>query len=337
MALISFAPLRIPLKRRIQTLAVLFGVFIAFLAHVTGLVLWLVLFLSKYWPIAIFYATIIIVFDRDRPSQGGRRFSVIRNLAIWRYFCDYFPIKLVKTAHLDGNKNYIFGFHPHGIITAGAFGNFATEGTDFSHVFPGIKPYLLTLKILFKFPFFRDFFMGFGICDVSKASIRRICEASTGGNAAIIIIGGAAESLDAHPGSCTLTLKDRKGFIRMALQTGANLVPVYSFGENELYNQANNPRGSLLRRLQDRIRRWLTFAPVLFYGRGIFQYNFGFLPFRRKITTVVGAPIQVVKRSNPTPAEVNRLHQLYVKRLKELFDRHKNEHSDYPNATLEIL
>ena len=66
----------------------------------------------------------------------------------------------------------------------------------------------------------------------------------------------------------------------------AQLVPVYSFGENNIYNQVNNPRGSFLRGLQDRIRRWLNFAPVLFYGRGIFQYSFGFLPFRRKITTV---------------------------------------------------
>ena len=66
----------------------------------------------------------------------------------------------------------------------------------------------------------------------------------------------------------------------------ACLVPVFSFGENELYKQVLNPRGSFLRRIQDRVRRWLTFAPVIFYGRGIFQYNFGFLPFRRRITTV---------------------------------------------------
>ena len=66
----------------------------------------------------------------------------------------------------------------------------------------------------------------------------------------------------------------------------ACLVPVFSFGENELYKQVLNPRGSFLRRIQDQVRGWLTFAPVIFYGRGIFQYNFGFLPFRRKITTV---------------------------------------------------
>ena len=62
--------------------------------------------------------------------------------------------------------------------------------------------------------------MSFGICDVSKESIINICTKQGGGNAAIIVVGGAAESLDAHPGSTTLTLKDRKGFVRMAIMTG---------------------------------------------------------------------------------------------------------------------
>ena len=146
MALISFAPLCIPLRRRIQTFAVLLGVFLAFLAHALGLLTWILLFFSNLWPISVIYASIVILFDRNTPSKGGRRLWFIRQSCIWRYFCDYFPIKLVKTAHLDRTKNYICGFHPHGIITAGAFGNFGTEGSGFSQMFPGIKPYLLTLN-----------------------------------------------------------------------------------------------------------------------------------------------------------------------------------------------
>ena len=146
MTLISFAPLRIPFRRRIETFAVLIGVFIAFFAHATGIVVWLLLFLSSFWPIAILYALFVLLFDRDISSEGGRRLSFVRNSCLWKYFCQYFPLNLVKTSHLDKSKNYLFGFHPHGIISAGAFGNFGTEGNDFSKLFPGIKPYLLTLK-----------------------------------------------------------------------------------------------------------------------------------------------------------------------------------------------
>ena len=62
--------------------------------------------------------------------------------------------------------------------------------------------------------------LALGFCDVSKKSIEHLCGKPEGGNAAIIVVGGAAESLDARPGSFTLTIKNRKGFIRMALKTG---------------------------------------------------------------------------------------------------------------------
>lgn len=59
-----------------------------------------------------------------------------------------------------------------------------------------------------------------GLCDVSKESIEHILTRQGPGNAVVIVVGGAAESLDAHPGSYTLTLKDRKGFAKIALRTG---------------------------------------------------------------------------------------------------------------------
>lgn len=52
-------------------------------------------------------------------------------------------------------------------------------------------------------------------------------------------IGGAEEALEARPGHNVLTLRHRKGFIKVALQTGAQLVPMYSFGENNLFYQVS--------------------------------------------------------------------------------------------------
>lgn len=69
-------------------------------------------------------------------------------------------------------------------------------------------------------------------------------------------------------------------------QRRAHLVPSFSFGENEVYDQVDNPRGSKLRTFQDYLRKFIGLAPVLLKGRGIFQYTFGFIPNRRPITTV---------------------------------------------------
>ena len=66
----------------------------------------------------------------------------------------------------------------------------------------------------------------------------------------------------------------------------SSLVPVFAFGENDLFNQVSNPPGSWLRNMQDRIQKKIAFAPVFFYGRGIFQYTFGLLPHRRPVNVV---------------------------------------------------
>ena len=63
-------------------------------------------------------------------------------------------------------------------------------------------------------------------------------------------------------------------------------MPCFSFGENDIYDQAPNPKGSLLRNIQERLRKICGFASPIFQGRGIFQYSFGLLPQRRPINTV---------------------------------------------------
>lgn len=66
----------------------------------------------------------------------------------------------------------------------------------------------------------------------------------------------------------------------------AHLVPVFSFGENELFKQVANPRGSWLRTVQEKLQKIMGFALPLFHARGVFQYSFGLIPFRQPIHTV---------------------------------------------------
>lgn len=72
-----------------------------------------------------------------------------------------------------------------------------------------------------------------GCGSVSKRSCANVLSQGPG-SAIAIVIGGAAESLSAHPGTADLTLKKRFGFVKMAIREGADLVPVFSFGENDV-------------------------------------------------------------------------------------------------------
>lgn len=96
---------------------------------------------------------------------------------------------------------------------------FATESTGFSEYYPDIVPHLLTLASNFRMPFYRDILLALGICSVSKQSCSNILKAGPG-QAITIVVGGAAESLSARPGTADLTLRKRLGFIKIAIQHG---------------------------------------------------------------------------------------------------------------------
>ncbi|KAM8835953.1 2-acylglycerol O-acyltransferase 3b [Synchiropus picturatus] len=304
-------------KECVEALSVLQWVLTFLFMGVGCIILLVALMFTWLWPISALCFTWLVI-DWDTPERGGRRSAFVRKWKVWEHFRDYFPIKLVKTAELDPKKNYILGCHPHGIMCAGGFSCFSTEGSGFAEAFPGIRSTLAILAGLFKIPIFRDYIMSAGLCPVSKPSLTHLLSKSGAGNAVVIVIGGAAESLASAPGMNTVVMKQRKGFVRLALEFGADLVPVYSFGENELFKQVIFSEGTIGRRLQDLFKKVMGFAPCLFVGERL-----ALLPYKTPITTVVGRPISVPKRITPTEQEVDHYHGLYMEALTKLFHEHK--------------
>ena len=70
----------------------------------------------------------------------------MKNWCLLRYFKDFFPAKLVKTADLDPGQSYLICSHPHGILCYGAFTAFGTNYLQFDKIFPGIESHIITLK-----------------------------------------------------------------------------------------------------------------------------------------------------------------------------------------------
>ena len=61
------------------------------------------------------------------------------------------------------------------------------------------------------------------------------------------------------------------------------------------YFQMANAPGSYVRWFEETCIGAFGFAPMLFFGRGIFQYNWGIVPYRIPINVVIGKPIAVDK------------------------------------------
>lgn len=191
--------------------------------------------------------------------------------------------------------------------------------------------------------------MSFGVCSASANSLTTLLQQSNDpndesnqdgytSNGVGLVVGGAQESFYALPNTYKCVLKHRKGFVRIALKTGASLVPSISFGENDLFEIINYKPGSWGRLIQDTFKRITKVAPVHFNGRGYLQYDYGIIPRRQKVTTVIGAPINVDKNSTPTEEEVDKIHDLFCTQLKELFETHKSKYvEDCDKVQLEII
>ncbi|PFH55886.1 hypothetical protein XA68_17446 [Ophiocordyceps unilateralis] len=149
------------------------------------------------------------------------------------------------------------------------------------------------------------------------------------GRAVTIVIGGARESLEAEPGTLRLILKSRKGFVKMALRTGADLVPAIGFGENDLYDQLSPRTHPMVRKLQMLVLRLFKFTIPAVHGRGLLNYDVGLMPYRRPVNIVMGKPIEVQEShgTQPSQADINRFHSLYVDEVERLFEAYKDQFS----------
>ena len=152
----------------------------------------------------------------------------------------YFSHKLITNEDvvLNPKKNYLFGCFPHGIFPVGPF---ATLVDGYQATYPNHRTYLTALDIQFWLPFIRELFLSVGSVSISGPSIKYLLGNENGGNIVSIVIGGADEAQYSRPGKYKIILNKRKGFVKMALQTGCSLVPVISFGETDVFDQFTFP------------------------------------------------------------------------------------------------
>ena len=254
----------------------------------------------------------------DSPTSGGRPVPVIRRAYFWQYFRDYFPIQVIKqraTFSFTASESYMIGYHPHGVSGLGAFGAFGGRYAELDKIFPGIELFGCTLESNFHIPILREFLLAMGGVSVSEKSIKAVL-ARGPGNAVVVVPGGAAEALHAKPGSHELTLKKRTGFFRIAIETGSHLVPVYAFGENEIFDQVCHY--PLVSYFNAWMVRKLGFFLPLYSGSGAVPLNP--VPKRSPIITVIGQPIHVSKKECPTRQDIEDLKCKYIKELCQIFD-----------------
>ncbi|KAJ2748225.1 diacylglycerol O-acyltransferase 1 [Coemansia sp. BCRC 34490] len=272
-------------------------------------------FVYIWWlriPICAYVAFCFV--DPAIDNGIGRQVERVRRLWVWKHINAYFRVRMVVEQKLDPAHNYVFGVSPHGILCFTGQILMASQHSGIDDALEGITFHTAALHHVMKVPLFREYLLAIGVISSSRNSIRR-CLARGNGHSVGIIIGGAKESLYTNRGSRKLILKNRKGFVREAIMAGAPLVPVFVFGENDIFQQLDHP---VLRRVQRWLQHRMKFAIPVFYGR------FGFfVPRRTSPTVIFGRPIFVQKSESPSFDEINKAHAAYLVELHRIYNKYR--------------
>jgi 2-acylglycerol O-acyltransferase 2 len=262
------------------------------------------------WLLVLALPYLYTYIDLSELHQG-RKSPWFGTWRIWYYLRDYFSLRLIKTADLDPHKTYIFAAHPHGILPFGGMMNMSADLTGFTELFPGIERRGLAASFTFYIPLYRDFLLAAGICDAARYTARGLLER---GISIYLVPGGATEALYSSPDEDTLVLRKRLGFVRLALQYGASIVPVFSFNETNSFSQFST-QNQCLNRIKAQFQAIFGLSLPLIKN---------IIPRRIPITSVCGKPLELPKIPEPTDEEVRRYLDLYIRELETLYENYKH-------------
>lgn len=222
----------------------------------------------------------------------------------------------MRSAALSPDELYVFGYHPHGIMPLTVF--WLRIGSAWERSFPGVSFSPLTASVMHLVPVMRDILQWMGGREVSRESIQLALRSRTN---CLLIPGGQAEMMESSSAIDEIVLVTRHtGFIKLAMQERAKLVPVLSIGEVDLLDNVSIPK----------VQRW--FLKRIGFAAPFNPYGRWYLPIPRPaaVTVVVGKPVTVAvpgvaapASTSPSDADLKRAMIDYFGEIQRIFDRHQ--------------
>jgi hypothetical protein len=158
---------------------------------------------------------------------------------------------------IDQGKSFLFAAQPHGVLSYTGMCSAVDNPNDCLSVPTAAA------SIVLRTPLLKNLMGIFNLVDASAHNIKRIFKDR---GCVLIYIGGIAELFKSCREEERLYLANRKGFIKLALREGVDVVPVYLFGNTSVLSVLKHgPLAALSRRLQASLTlfwgKWLLPIP----------------------------------------------------------------------------
>jgi len=285
---------------------------------ISGMAVAYALWRARLGALVLLYAN-WMVWD-PRPYEVNVEARKVPSWLMWlpKFLGEYFDQSIVTTATIYPLQGpYIFCMHPHGV---NSFGPQAVAPQISEVVAPGVNIRHAGLRGVFYIPVFGELAIAFNTIPVIEDLMIRHLQQ---GVSLTVVVGGAAEALlCGYPEILPVIVDKRKGFVRLAVKSGARLVPCLNFGESQTFRQIRNQP---VLDFQSKLMQWFGFSiPLL-------KPNYWFAPLfpkRRRLTMVVGSPLPAVKLEETSPCfneVVNKLHTQYIDSLRRLHEENREK------------
>lgn len=215
---------------------------------------------------------------------------------------------------IRSDQTYVVGLEPHSALPSALPVMFNRFCQALPKPLRHIK--ILATSVVFHLPATRLPWYWLGIRSIDKNTFHSLLAA---GNSVCLIPGGVSECMVMQKGQEVMYLRKRTGFVRIALNHGAHLLPVFAFGQSDLYSWWRPGPPFIPQSLVEAIRKRIGFMPLMMSGR------FGTpIPHKVPMHVVFGKPIELPRIESPSDAEIRKYLDLYIAAMEGICENHKH-------------
>lgn len=206
-------------------------------------------------------------------------------------------------------KKSINIWHPHGIsgVTPVIHNGYRITNPDYIPT-KGVVHYGY-----FMLPFIKDIIPLLNAVPSDEYSIRDTLEHES----LSITLGGVDEMRRSFPKDLQLVVRKRKGIFKIALELGIPIVPVLTYGEQEVFPESDL---GVLKMYNEFMYTYFRFRIPFPTLNSVLNWTRLSQTPLEPIKTYTGKPILTKQIKHPKESHIKKLRDLYIQRLQELFD-----------------